>query len=132
MRKYKKIIMSLLLTSSLLIVSGTPVNAASSGTWNVNYHPGATSDISNQVSNVVVSYYSGGYIANCSTISGTNGRALTISSSSAGGMSTISVTTTGLTRSWKMNGSTKGNVTFDVIAASGHRCQSTGTIKIFN
>lgn len=133
MHKTKKTIISLILSLSMLIVMGAPVCAAQSDTWSIDYHPGVSPAMGNRFDSVVVSYYSGGYIANCKTISGTNGRALSITSTSAGGMngiSSISVTATGFTRSWTMKDSTTGNVTFKVEAVSGYRCQSTGEIKI--
>lgn len=132
MRKCKKVIMSLLLAASLVVCSGQPVNAATSGAWNIDYHPGPTTGVGNQISNVTLDYYSGGYVADCATISGTNGRALTISSTDAGGMSSIRITITGPTRDWRMNGSTTNKVMFSVVAVSGYRCQSTGTIRIYN
>lgn len=132
MKSIKKILITTTLAITLVFGMTLPVSAASSGDWNVNYTPGAPSSVSNQTSTVYVDYYSGGYYANCATISGTNGRALTITSSSAGGMNSVSITTTGKTSTWKMKDSTTGKVTFKVSAVSGYSCKSTGTIYINN
>lgn len=130
MRNMKKILITTCLAIALIFGMSLPVNAASSGSWNIRYIPGAPSDVSTQTVTVYVDYYSGGYYADCTSISGTNGRALTISSSSAGGMTSVSITTTGKTKTWKMAGSTTGTVAFKVTAASGYSCTSTGTIYI--
>lgn len=132
MKSIKKFLITTTLAITLVFGMAFPVSAASSGNWNIRYIPNAPSSVSNQTSTVYVDYYSGGYYADCATISGTNGRALTITSSSAGGMNSVSITTTGRSSSWKMKGSTTGTVTFKVTATSGYSCTSTGTIYINN
>lgn len=128
----KKILITTALAFTLVFVGALPVSAASSGNWNINYIVAAPSSISDKSCIVYVDYYSGGYYADCTSISGANGRALTITSSSAGGMSTIPVTAEGRTRSWKMNSSASEPVRFKVEAVSGYSCYSTGTINIKN
>lgn len=130
MKAIKKYLIMTTLAITLVFGMAFPVSAASSGNWNIRYIPSAPSSDSNQTSRVYVDYYSGGYYANCATISGANGRTVTITSSSAGGMNSISITKTGRSYSWKMRGSTTGTVTFKATAVSGYSCTSTGTIYI--
>ena len=128
MKSLKKVLITLALTTVLSFAMILTVNAASSGDWDIDYTPYAPSPISNQISTVTVSYDSAGYYAYCSRITGVNGRALEITSSDAGGMSPISITTAGRTASWKMRGGSTGDVVFIVSAVTGYQCESTGTI----
>lgn len=131
MKSFKKILVSGTLVIALALGMVVPVNADTlSDDWNIDYTPGAPSSISNQSDAVVVNYDSGGYYADCETLSGQNGRALSIESSSAGGMEPVPVTKKGSTKTWKMKGSTTGMVTFIVSATSGYTCKSTGTIYV--
>ena len=125
MKSLKKVLITLALTTVLSFAMILTVNAASSGDWDIDYTP---SPVSNQISTVTVSYDSAGYYAYCSRITGVNGRALEITSSDAGGMSPISITTAGRTASWKMRGGSTGDVVFIVSAVTGYQCESTGTI----
>ena len=127
------IALGIILIVSTLFYAGLTSNAASSSdSWSITYIPNASASVSNQSDTLSVAYYSGGYVGNCTKITGANGRGLTISSSSAGGMSSVSVTSTGKTKTWKMYGSTDGNVSFLVKATVGYTCTSTGTISINN
>lgn len=130
MKSMKKVLITTALTITLVLGMAVPAHAASSGSWNIRYIPSAPSSVSNQTSTILLDYYSGGYYAYCDTITGTNGRSLTITSSSAGGMSSVPITSTGKSKTWKMYSSTTGTVTFKVMAASGYSCTSTGTIHI--
>ena len=130
MRNIKRTFITTCLAIVLIFGMSLPVNAATCASWSIRYIPGAPSDTSAQTVTVNLDYYSGGYYANCTSISGTNGRALTISSSSAGGMNPVSITTTGRTGTWKMKSSTTGTVTFKITATSGYSCTASGTICI--
>ena len=130
MRKMKKVTTSLLLAAVMTVVSVVPVSAAASDNWSINYIPNATSAVSKQVHICKFTYYGDGFIGKCKSISGQNGRRLTISSSSAGGMKTVPVTTKGATKAWQMKKAVKGAVSFLVAADSGYSCTSTGVIKI--
>ena len=133
MKLFKKIFITTTLAITLVFGMALSVSAASSGGWNIRYYPTAPSDVSNQSCIVSdINYYSGGYYAVCNSISGTNGRSLTITSSDAGGMNPVYITTTGRTPTWTMKDSTKGTVTFVVKATVGYSCESTGTIYINN
>lgn len=133
MIKVGKSLLSLTLTAVFIFGTVIPVSALTSGTWNVQYAaPSNPNAESNPTSYVTVDYFSGGYVGNCKSISGANGRGLTITSSSAGGMNPIIVTTTGKTKSWRMKSSTTGLVKFAVTANTGYACYSTGTISILN
>lgn len=116
----------------ILLGTASTANAASSDNWSINYIPGAPSDVSNQGADLYVSYYSGGYVANCKTISGMQGRALNITAKNAGGLENgkVSITTVGSTKVFKTNNSIKSDVHFQVTAISGASCASTGIIKI--
>ncbi len=129
MKKIKKKLITFILLSVSILGMSVTVNAESD-VWDINYIPNAPASVSNQNDTLVLNYYSGGYYASCSYISGMNGRALTINSSSAGGMNTVYVTTKGRTISWKMKSSTSGKVTFKVSAVTGYTCNSDGTIYI--
>lgn len=131
MVRVKKFLASIVIGSVLIGSSLTSVGAATSDSWNIKYIKGAPTSVSNQTDIIRLPYYSGGYYANCSSISGTNGRALSITSSSAGGMKTVSITTTGRTARWMMNGSTTGSCSFTVKASYNYSCSSTGTISIY-
>lgn len=128
----KKIISIL---SLILIVtftfSGTAL-AATSDEWFVNYAKGVPEGSTNPVDYLSVGYYSGGYVAKCTRINGSTDRMVKITSSSAGGMNTVTITTTGTTPSWKMRSSTTGNVSFKVTASGNLSCASTGLIRINN
>lgn len=130
--KIKKIMKSLsvcTLVLCMLLSVSVKVSAASSASWKINYKPGAPSDVSNQVEDLYVSYYSGGYVADCKTISGANGRQLTITAKNAGGINAVPITTTGTTKVFKTKESVVGNVRFQVTAKTGYKCDSTGVIK---
>ncbi|MDE6529917.1 MAG: hypothetical protein K2K96_04000 [Lachnospiraceae bacterium] len=130
MKSIKKIFITTTLVITLALGMALSVSAASSGKWNIRYIPNGAASVSNQTSSVVVDYYSGGYYANCTSISGTNGRSLTITSSNAGGMTAVPITTTGRSSTWKMDGCSNKPITFKVTAKSGYTCTSEGTIKI--
>ena len=138
MNKIKKLITGLFMSGCLLangnFAANAAMNAKSIDYWDINYAPGAPGDISNEMDQLELDYYSNGYIAYCSTISGVNGRSLYISapSNQAGGMPKIDVTTTGYTKTWKMYGSSTKPITINVMATAGYQCQSTGYIRINN
>ena len=133
MKSISRTLITTALATVMVFGMSTKANAADSGSWKIDYGPGAPSSVSNQIYDVRdIDYHSGGYYADCKTLSGDNGRALTITSKDAGGMDPVSVTTTGKTKTWKMKGSTTGTVTFRVTAASGFVCRSTGIIHINN
>lgn len=114
----------------MLFITPLKVNAATAGSWRIDYKKGAPSSVSNQVSVVRLSYYSGGYEAFCSSLSGTSGKYITISSSSAGGMLTQKIQKSGACKTWKMRTSTTQDVIFNVTAKSSGYCKSTGSIYI--
>ena len=133
MKSISRTLITTALAAVMVFGMSTTADAADSGTWHIDYGPGAPSAVSNQLYDVQdIEYYSGGYYANCKTLSGDNGRALTITSVNAGGMDPVSVTTTGTTRAWRMKGSTRGTITFRVTATSGFVCKSTGIIRLNN
>lgn len=130
MKRFVKIAAGLLMSAALLVGNSAASRAAASDTWKIRYIPGAPSSVSEQYDYATVTYYGDGFVANCYAITGSNGRKLTISSSGAGGMAEVPITTTGLTKSWTMKGSTTGNVTFRIAAESGYSCSANGIIKI--
>lgn len=127
--KTYKVICAVMLSLCMIIGNTTVSNAAMSGTWNVNYTPGAPGSVSNQTSYVYMAFSENGYVANCTKITGSNGRRVVIDTSSAGGMKAVPVTSKGATKKWTLNGKTSGVVTFSVSADAGYRCESTGVIK---
>ena len=130
MKSFFKSLIAGILVSVLFAGMSITANAGVEGYWDISYIPTAPSSVSNKSSVVVVDYYSGGYWAYCDSISGANGRSLSITSSSASGMPEILITTTGYADTWKMNGSTTGTVSFLVNAATGYSCDSEGKIHI--
>lgn len=108
-------------------------NAATSDDWNINYTPGTPPAYSNQVDTAVLSYYSGGYIANCSSISGAQGRQVTITCATSGltitGTAPV-ITTTGNTRRFYLSNSTTGNVSIRFTAKVLVSCKAYGTIGV--
>lgn len=103
--------------------------AASSDTWSVNYAKNVPSAELNKTDYCTLGYYSDGYKATCSKLTGSTDRMIKITSSNAGGMKAVTMTTTGTSSIWKMKGSTTGNVKFTVTAYGNLSCYSTGTIK---
>ena len=128
-KKIFKIIGAMVLSVCVIMGNTRVSNAAMSGTWNVNYTPGAPGSVSNQTSYIYMAFSENGYVANCTKISGSNGRRVVIDTSSAGGMKAVAVTAKGKTKKWTLNGKTTGVVTFSVSADAGYRCESTGVIK---
>lgn len=120
----------------LLGVTST-ANAASSDKWSINYIPGAPSSVSNQLDDLYVAYCSDGFIGNCSTLSGSQGRMLNITAKNAGGLKNVGavrddklpVTIKGPINVFKTKNSIKTDVCFQVTAYCGISCKSTGTIK---
>ena len=101
------------------------------GNWSLYYIVNAPSGVSNQWTTVTLPYFSDGYRAYCSNITGSAQRRVDISSSDAGGMATVSISTTGYTKVWKMNSSSTGNVTFKVAAITSGNCTASGNISIY-
>ena len=126
-------------TLALCMLLGTTstANAASSDNWKINYTPGAPSSVSNQVDDLYVAYSSDGFVADCKTLSGTQGRMLNITAKNAGGLENkgvvrdhkLPITTTGPTKRFDTNNSIKTDVYFQVTAKYGCSCKSTGIIK---
>lgn len=112
------------------LLCGIEVSAAKSGDWNIDYKKGAPTSVSNQISTVVLNYYSGGYKGCCYTLTGTSGKYIVVSSTSAGGMTPITVKSVQNLSKWKMKSSTSGTVTFRITAYSTGYCKSTGNIRI--
>ena len=88
----------------VLVMLVNPITslAASSDTWSVNYAKNVPSTELNQTDYCTLAYYSDGYKATCSKLTGSTDRMIKITSSSAGGMSTVTMTTTGTSSIWKM------------------------------
>ena len=103
-----------------------------SASWDVDYTPGAPTQYSNQSDRATLNYYSGGYVANCSSITGAQGRMILVSSASCGGISggTKYITTTGNTARFYLNGSTTGTIKITFEAKTGYRCDANGTVHI--
>lgn len=121
----------------MLFGASSTASAATSAKWNIHYVPGGPSSVSNQIDDVYVAYYGKGFIANCKTLTGTQGRMLKITAENAGGLKDssvvddgeLSVTITGLTDVFKTKEFITGNVQFRVKAAGRYSCDSTGVIK---
>lgn len=130
MRRFKKSLITTALSLALILGMSFPVSAAGQiDNWYIYYTPGAPSHLSIQNDILTLNYYSGGYRAYAETFTGTSGTYLEITSSSAGGMESVSVTVAKkYTKIWKMSGSTTGTVTFLVTALDDYRCESTGYI----
>lgn len=139
MKKITKVMTALMICVSMLGGMISTASAASSDTWTIHYIPRVPSNISNQSDTLYVAYYSDGYIAECTSISGTNGRKLTISSEDAGGIVTnnggysdVSITTTGCSVAWEMRLPINDDVQFKVLADGRYSCDSKGIIRINN
>ena len=126
----KKTIVCVIMSLCILFLGVNPIDskAASSDTWYINYAPFGPSSDSNQSDRVYVTYYGGGFYANCTSFSGVNGASLTITSTGGITMTPVYVTRTGRTNYWETNESTTGDVTFIVSARTSYRVSSTGTI----
>lgn len=128
-KKLKGLIFTMIMMS-LLYIAPLQADAATAGSWNIDYKKGAPTSVSNQVSVVRVSYYSGGYESVCSSLTGTSGRYITITSSSAGGMTTQKFTSSNTAKTWKMKSSTTSDVIFNVTAKTTGYCKSRGSIYL--
>ena len=105
-------------------------NAATSANWNIDYTPGAPSSVSNQSYTAYIAYNSDGFVAHCSSITGGQGRQVSITSSSAGGINggTIYITSTGNTPRFYFNGSSVNDVAIKFKARVAIRCKAHGTV----
>lgn len=122
------IILSLVLVATFGF-SGNAL-AAKSDNWIVSYAkdvPGCDPE-----DELFVAYDSDGYRANCTYLEGSDNRKVTITSTSAGGMTPKEITKTGITYSWKMKRSSTTNVKFIVKGTGTLSCASRGTIYVNN
>lgn len=132
MRKVKVLGMAIVAVMGLGVAAPLSVGAADQDDWNIRYIPNASASVSNQYDHAYVSYYSDGFYANCTSMSGENGRRILINSDDAGGMPTISITTTGKSKTWKMKYSTTKKVDFEVQAEYGYTTTAKGIVHINN
>lgn len=132
MKRFTKrvFVRSLVCCMFFALLLGMEVNAAQSGDWKIDYKKGAPTSVSNQISTVVLNYYSGGYKGCCYTLTGTSGKYIVVSSTSAGGMNPITVKSVKNLSKWKMKSSTSSTVKFRITAYSTGYCKSTGNIRI--
>lgn len=128
--KRKKLLATIMCLATLFSFASI-CNAASSANWEVNYHPHTTYPYNIPTDIVYVSYYSDGYEATCNHIEGGQGRQVTLTSPTMGGIGTKYITTTGSTGHFYLNGSTTGNVTFVFTAREDIWCYAYGKVKIW-
>lgn len=130
--KFFKRILATTVCLGILFSFASLTNAASSDTWDIDYSPGVPPAYSNQADTTTLSYYSGGYVAHCSSISGGQGRRVSVTSSSCGGITgtDVVITTTGNTRRFKLRYSTTGNIHITFTAESFISCDANGTVHI--
>lgn len=134
MRKVKGKILGTAIAAvmGLGVVAPLSVSAANQDDWTIRYIPNASASVSNQYDHAYVDYYSGGFYANCTSMSGANGRRILINSDDAGGMPTISITTTGKSKTWKMKYSSTKIIDFEMQAEYGYTTTAKGIVHINN
>lgn len=126
--KKRKMLATLMCVATIFSV--TAICQADSQDWSVDYHPHTTYPYNIWSDTVSLPYYSGGYVAKCTSISGGQGRQLTVSSSSCGGISgaTLLITTTGSTRRFYFRQSSTGNVAIVISANQDVWCTADGDV----
>ncbi len=129
-----RILKKIFATASILtVLTASSFSYASTiDDWDIYYIPNAPASVSNQHDNLYVAYCSDGYDGYCYSISGSNGRGLTITAENAGGLynDDVSVTTTGYTAHMRTKNTISSDVHFKVTAKYGYSCDSTGSIYI--
>lgn len=129
MKLKKKLLATVACLATVFSVT-TICNAVSSANWEITYYPHSTYPYNIPSDTVVLGYCSDGYIAHCENITGGQGRQVTITSPSCGGIKggSKSITTTGNTSTFKLWNSTTGNVTFVFTATEDIWCCADGSI----
>lgn len=131
-RVTKKGLLVVCLVFSMLMAS-ISVQAKNENEWEINYTPKNYYNPNNKQASIAYEYYyGGGYYGYCNSISGTNGRRLTITALDAGGIKqgSVDVTTTGRTVAWTLNTPVTKKVRFQVLASADYSCVSKGIIKL--
>lgn len=128
--KNKRLTMVLCMMLIVTFVFPGTALAANSDSWYVCYAKNVPG--TDPIDYLYVSYYSDGYVASASYLTGSYDRRVTISSSDAGGMTPKEITQTGKSYSWKMKGSSTKDVEFTVTATGTVSCASKGTIYVNN
>ncbi len=131
-RVTKKGLLVVCLVFSMLMAS-ISVQAKNRNEWEINYTPKDYYNPNNKQASIAYEYYYGrGYYGYCNSISGTNGRRLTITALNAGGMKegSVDVTTTGRTVDWHLRTPISGEVQYQVLASASYSCVSKGIIKL--
>lgn len=131
MKKLKRTLITVTLAAALVLGISVPVSAVNSRPWSINYIPTSPSTVGNKTAYVSLPYHSDGYYAYCDYFAGENGSRILIASYAAGGMPTITMTSTGRSVSWKMYGSSPRDVTFTLTAVSGFPCNASGSINTY-
>ncbi len=129
-RKICMIVSMFLAIGILFQVDSQTAMAATRASWNISYVIGAPN--ASPTNYLYVTYTANGYKATCTKLDGSIDRMVKISSSDAGGMTTKTITVTGTTALWKMNGSKNGDVKFKVSGSASVNCFSAGLIWQYN
>lgn len=128
-KRVTKLIAALGMILACTTVSAETAMAAAHVNFSAYYEQGVPPSAANPTTYVDLPYDAGGFYAICTRLTGSYDRMVTITSTSAGGMTPVQITVENKKTSvWKMYGSTTGNVTFKVHATGGTSCGANGTI----
>ena len=127
----KKLVAALCIAALAVGIFPANVLAASSASWKVDYTTGAPSGSANPVDQKAIKYSANGFYSNCSSITGSNNRRVTVTANTGGfkNGSTKYITTTGRSAKWQTVNSTTGDVTFRFVASGSTNCSARGTIN---
>lgn len=130
----KKLIAFLSIAALSASMFSTTAFASTSSTWSVNYSAGIPQSVANPLAVRHVAWSSKGYYSTCSSISGSNDRRVSVTSTNAGGLvgGTKYITTTGKSVTWKSNSEIKGEVYFRFVATGTSNCSANGTLYRIN
>ena len=136
--KIFKMLFSAILMLTMIVGTAVANGDIESYSLHYNIHVPTSENRSSQV--LKLYYYSGGYEANCSSFTLSNGSLCLITTTSAGGIAGsfpyIPFTHTGYINSWTLNGSTTGLVSYTVAVSidttpSGTNWYTGGKVSIY-
>ena len=123
-------VLGVLFAAVLIMVGNVNAYAASSANWNVNYLKGAPQQSANPVSYASIAFDSDGCYINCTYLTGSYDRQVTVSSENAGGIKGGNkyIRSVGKTKTFYMNKSSSKDITYKFVATGSESCNAKGTI----